>query len=436
MAVTYRDASFPARHLRAPAILAFALFGAVACRERPEPEGTGPYARQVQESIGQIEKATGLTFKTPPKLQVSSKEQVRDFLVKRFDEQSPAAELAAEEQVFKVLGLIPEHLDYRKFLLDLLNEQIVGYYDPRTDVLYVVEGLPKETTAIAISHELIHALQDQYVDLDSIQSVTGDADRSLAVQAVLEGQATYEQMTAMLGGEVALRVPGGWDRVRQTIREAQSEMPLFANAPLVIQESLIFPYLSGADFVMRFKGQKRGANPLEDLPVSTEQVLHTSAFFGERRDEPSVVTLPAPTGGARVYENGIGEFGTRLFLYQHTREQRIALQAAMGWDGDRYVLVRTPAGNGIAWVSVWDSDLDAAEFANAMAETVLQRYGGVPEAAAGAESGAPRRYTGQGRTVEVRTRTIGGRTAVLYVDVPAGQPANVVDLEQVRVEVR
>lgn len=418
------------------ASLVLLALGAVACRERKEPEGSGPFARQVQESVVQIEQATGLTFKRPPVLEIRTREQVREYLLKRFDEQSPASELEAEEQVFKTLGLVPQSMDYRKFLLDLLTEQIVGYYDPRTDVLYVVEGLPRETTNIAISHELVHALQDQYVDLDSVQNLTGDADRAVAMQAVLEGQATYEQMTAMVGGDIALRVPGGWDQIRQTIREAQSEMPLFANAPLVIQESLIFPYLSGADFIRRFKAERKGGNPLTDLPVSTEQVLHTSAFFGEPRDEPSTIVLPAPVAGEKVYENGIGEFGTRIFLFEHTRDQNLALQAAMGWDGDRYVLTRTPAGRSIAWVSVWDSDLDAAEYANAMSETVLQRYGGVPKAEAGAPAGAPRRFTGRGRTVEVRTRQAGGRTLVMYTDVPAGQPTTVIDLDRVQVEVR
>ena len=419
------------RRLAALALGALAL---ASCRERREPEGAGPHARVVAESVTKIEAATGLAFKRPPVLQVHSKEQVRAFLVKRFDERSPAAELAAEEQVFKTLGLIPQDLDYRRFLLDLLDEQIVGYYDPRADVLYVVEGLPDETTNIAISHELIHALQDQYVDLDSIQNVTGDVDRQMAVQAILEGQATFEQMSAMVGGDISLRIPGGWDQIRRTIREAQGEMPLFANAPLVIQESLIFPYLSGADFVRRFKAQRGKASPLEDLPVSTEQVLHTPAFFTEPRDVPSVVTLPAPAGG-KVYENGIGEFGTRLFLYEHTREEAVALQAAMGWDGDRYVLTRTPAGNAIAWVSVWDSDLDAAEYTNAMAETVMQRYGGAP-AVDSAVAGAPRRFTGRGRTIELRSRQVGGRTVVLYVDVPAGQSTGVIDFAAVTVDVK
>ena len=109
----------------------------------------------------------------------------------------------------------------------------------------------------------------------------GDADRATAAQAVIEGQAQFEQLSIMLGGSdnIALRV-GGRNRIREMIRENQSAMPVFATAPMVIQESLLFPYLSGADFVQRFKERKGKANPLTNLPRSTEQILHTTAYFG------------------------------------------------------------------------------------------------------------------------------------------------------------
>ena len=122
-----------------------------------------------------------------------------------------------------------------------------------------------------------------------------------------------------------------------------SSMPVFATAPMVIQESLLFPYLSGADFVQRFKEKKGKANPLTNIPRSTEQILHTNAYFGTPPDEPSIVTLPAPRGATKVYENDIGEFGTRLFLYQHLKDEQTAARAAAGWDGDRYVVVKGAA---------------------------------------------------------------------------------------------
>jgi hypothetical protein len=48
-------------------------------------------------------------------------------------------------------------------------------------------------------HELVHALQDQYVNLDSLEHIIGDDDRAAAVQAVIEGEATYEQVFIMAG---------------------------------------------------------------------------------------------------------------------------------------------------------------------------------------------------------------------------------------------
>jgi len=411
-------------------VLAAAL---LAGCERGTSDGNGgdagPYADKVRETIPQIEKATGLKFKTAPKVEVRTKAQVREFLLSKFDEQQPAQELAGEEAVYKTLGLIPQGLDLRKFLLDLYTEQIVGFYDPAKKVLYVVEGAPREIARITVAHELIHALQDQYINLDSLQKATGDADRMLAAQAVIEGQATYEQMISMVGGEgnIAARLPGGWDQVRQMIREARNEMPVFATAPILIQEALIFPYLSGAEFVRRFKEQRPNQSPLSQLPISTEQVLETAAFFGPQPDLPTRVTLPAPSAGEKVYENNVGEFGIRIFVYEHGKDQSTALRAAAGWDGDRYVLVRTPGGNGIAWVTVWDTAVDAAEFSGALAETVLQRYGGTPAG----PPGGPRSFTGSGRTVRITPAERGGKTLVVYTDVPAGQSADVIDLSRV-----
>ena len=95
-------------------------------------DAKGPYAREVAEAIPRIEKATGLKFKTPPKVEVRTKEQVKEFLLKKFNEETPAEELKREEEAYKLLGLLPDSLDLRKFLLAVLTEQVTGYYDPAT----------------------------------------------------------------------------------------------------------------------------------------------------------------------------------------------------------------------------------------------------------------------------------------------------------------
>lgn len=395
---------------------------ATAC-DRRRKSGAGAYDQQVAESMPKIEQATGLKFKARPTLELRSRAQVREFLVRKFDESTPAAELRGEEQAYKLFGLIPDTMDLRKFLLELLTEQIVGYYDPATKVLYVVEGAPDDLTGITITHELVHALQDQYINLDSIQKLRGDSDRQAAAQAVLEGQATYEQMQIMLGGNVTTRIPGGWDQIRQTIRESQSSMPIFGNAPMAIQESLLFPYLSGAEFIRRFEQRRPKASPLDSMPLSTEQILNETAYFGVPRDMPTDVTL-AGRPDSTAHEEILGEFGTRLVLYQHLKDQTAAVGAAAGWDGDRYRVLRAGSGRGIVWVTVWDTALDAAQFVDAIGQAIGKRYrtGGPSLSANGVRS-----YTGAGRTVVITPREVGGRNVVMYVDVPAGASPAVMD---------
>jgi hypothetical protein len=396
---------------------------------KPVAKNDGPYAREVGEAVPRIEKAVGLPFKTPPKVERKSKAEVRSFLLQKFNESMPAAEISGIERTYRRFGLISDTLQLRPFMLELLTEQVVGYYDPATKVLYVVDGADPAMVNVTVTHELVHALQDQYLNLDSIQRISGDNDRQVAAQAVIEGQATFEQVQAMLGSSnLAAALPGGWDRVRDMIREGQSQMPVFSSAPMIIQETLIFPYLSGAEFMRHFEEVRPGKVPFGEMPLSTEQILHTPAYF-DSPDPPTVVTLPELGGGAKsVYSNNLGEFETRLFLFQHLQDQNAAIRGAAGWDGDRFVLFDTKGGDGIAWVTVWDSRIDAGEFFDVVDTSILKRFRNAKPRAASSEA---RTYDVGGRTIQVTTTEVGGRPVVMYVDVPVGAPTDAIDLTKV-----
>jgi len=405
-----------------PVTLAAAL-ALSACRPGGD-SGKGPYAKEVAEAIPRIEAATGLKFKSPPKVEVRTKEQVRDFLLKKFDEASPAKELAGEESAYKLLGLIPDSMNLRAFFLRVLSEQVVGYYDPAAKTLYVVNGADEQTVGITITHELVHALQDQYVNLDSLQKAGTDNDRLSAAQALIEGEAQFEQISIMVGGSqnIASRLPGGWERIREEIRNRQGEMPVFATAPMVIQESLLFPYLTGAEFVHRVKEKKGNVNLFTDIPRSTEQVMHPALYLATPPDEPTTVVLPAPRGATKVYENDMGEFGARLYIYRFLHDATTAARAAAGWDGDRFMVVEGAGGRGIVWALVWDSPLEAGEYSDALARAIAQRTGAAERSVAGGGSS----FGYKGRTVSIVPVTIGDRAVVVFSDLPDAMGTNVV----------
>ena len=400
--------------VRIARLAAAALVASVAC-SRGKDAGSGPYAREVADAIPRIEQATGLKFRTPPRVEVRTREQVKDFLLKQFDEATPAAQLAGEEKAYKLLGLIPDTMNLRAFFLRVLSEQIVGYYDPKAKTLYVVDGADEQIVGITITHELVHALQDQYVNLDSIQKSGADNDRLAAAQALIEGEAQLEQVSIMLGGpdQIEARLPGAWDRVREEIRNRQGEMPVFATAPMVIQESLLFPYLSGAEFVRRVKEKRGSVDLFRDIPRSTEQILHPPTFLASPPDEPVAVVLPAPRGVTKTYENDMGEFGTRLVVYAYLRDPETAQRAAAGWDGDRFMVVERGSERGFVWAIAWDSPVDAAEFTDAMVRATMRRTG-----AAQRSVGSGVTYTANGRTIGIQPVSVGDRALVLYTNLP------------------
>lgn len=402
-----------------PLLVACAAAWSLACAQDTQAaSGAGRYAHDVADAVPRIERAVGLKFKRPPRVESRSKAEVRAFLEKEFATSHAQRDLEGSEIANKLFGLIPDTMHLRAELENLLTEQIVGFYDPKTKILYIVDGAPANEVSTVISHELVHALQDQYINLDSLQSIEGDDDRAAAAQAVIEGQAVFDQLVAMSGNRNFMTmIPGGWDGIRQQIRENQGAMPTFANAPMVLQETLIFPYLSGAEFMRDFDVHSPGKQPYGDMPTSTQQILHPDeAYFGHRA-VPLRVTLPPPASGPShvKYSNDMGEFSTRLFLFQHLNDEAAAIRGATGWAGDEYEVIDTPQGPALVWVTVWKSSVSAGQFRDQLLQTVTARYGAHPK-----------------RSVTVSAVEISGHPAVVYVDAPSAG-AKLVDVTKVGV---
>ena len=417
------------------ALVASLALGA-AC-DRGAADGKS-YVERAVALAPEIERATGLHFKSPPRVEVRTREQVREFLARELADSGTKREIAAMTVAYRRLGLISDTTELPRIYQRLYEEQIVGYYDPRNKMLYVVQGADSAAAEVTLRHEMVHALQDQYVNVDSLLRLGGDNDRQNAVHAALEGQATYAQYGAK---EFAARFPGGWDRVRELIRQQMDNSPALSDAPFIVREGALFPYLSGAEHARRIaaRGDHGGDSLLARLPASTEQVLHGESFFGDsvsKPDAPTAIVFPAPRVGETTHQSSLGEFETRMLVYHHVQDLTTAAQAARGWDGDRFAVVRTPQGEAFVWLTVWDAPQDAAEFYDAVGQIVPKRYpgarpGDVPKAA-GATARAFAINAGDGggapRSVLLRALEIGGRSAVLYVDAPTAVGVDVVDV--------
>ncbi|MEZ0334410.1 MAG: hypothetical protein ACAI18_10400, partial [Gemmatimonadales bacterium] len=185
---------------------------AVACRgEARQAGGHGELAAMVDSLRGPVEKAVGLTFKTPPASAMRTRDQVRAYLIAKLDEELPPARMRGIETAYQLFGLLPDTLKLRDLLLDLYTEQVAGYYDPDSAMLFGVEGADRTQLRLVLAHEMIHALQGQYLPLDSILTATSNNDRLTAAQAVLEGQATLSSLDVLAPGQNVARNPEFWE---------------------------------------------------------------------------------------------------------------------------------------------------------------------------------------------------------------------------------
>ena len=205
-------------------------------------------------------------------------------------------------------------------------------------------------------------------------------------------------------------------------------MPVFASAPLILQETLIFPYLSGAEFARRFKDENPGSVPYARMPLSTEQVMHSDRYFVETPDAPTGITLPAPRVGRSLYENNLGEFETRILLYEYLNDQAAAIRGAAGWDGDRYQLIDTGRGEALVWITVWDTSIDAADFFSSLEIGYSKRF---PATRSLAAAGQLRTYRSGERIIGFASGEVGGRPVVIFTDVPDGVRPDLLDLSKV-----
>ncbi len=345
----------------AGAVLAAAALA--ACRGEAPGAGADPVGRLVDSLRPAVEQTVGLPFKSPPRYAVRSRAQVAAYLGAKLEEELPPERLTAMHDVYRLLGQVPDSLDIRRLLTALYEEQVAGFFDPDSGMLFVFEGSDVKSAQFkfVLAHELVHALQYDYLALDSIMHQRRDSDRLAAAQAVLEGQATLASMKMMAPGQDLLSDDAIWETFREQLVSARGSMKVFAETPRVLQEGLIFPYLEGAEFVRWYERDTSMSGPPygRAIPVSTEQVLHPERYA--RHDMPVEVSLD--TVGAGPGETDVmGEMGVAVLSADLAGAEVVSTTVPIGWAGDRYRLYATPAGPALVWLIAWDDQRAADRF--------------------------------------------------------------------------
>ena len=334
---------------------------------RGEPVGA-PEESDIQRLVDSlaplVEQAVGLPYKEPPVSGLRSRENVRAYVIAKFNQELPPEKLARVQTAYQLIGLVPDTLELGPLITDLLSQQVVGFFDPDSAMLFVVEGSDPLQVRLVVAHELVHALQGQYLPLASLLESRGDNDWSTALQSMLEGQANYASLELFTGKET-VRTPAFWEEVRRVSQTAQSGLP--PGLPLLLKEWLLFPYLGGGAWMRWWE-----TSPLADtvpygprMPVSTEQILHPARY--DSGDLPVSVVF-ADSTSAVVYQDNLGELEIRILLATLTGQDILDSALPLGWGGDRYRVYQDTAGSALVWYTAWDTPRAAQRFRSAITD--------------------------------------------------------------------
>jgi hypothetical protein len=372
--------------------------------EKPEVKITPREAEELFHSVDEImtfdSQQTGLAIKKQVKRRLTSRNEVEAYLTKHMKDED-VKRLQRSELVLKKFGLLPRDFDLEKLLVELLREQIAGYYDPKTKTVNLLDWVPVEEQEPVLAHELTHALQDQYIGLDKwmrrgerdlgemkkdptpvdIEDDEMDDTR----EAVVEGQAEMVMLQYELVpvGRSILDSPDLVDSMESQMASGTDDSKVFKDAPIFLRESLTFPYSYGLKFEVKLLQsggkQKAFADVLTNPPHTTREIMQPETYLaGEQIPAMPVVDFKRDFKDYTKFDIGaMGEFDVAVLAEQYAGK-KASERVYPAWRGGYYYAARPKddktAPLGLFYVSRWSDAEKASEFAGLYAESLAKRY--------------------------------------------------------------
>ena len=276
-------------------------------------------------------------------------------------------------------GVLPKGTDLASLAASFTALSAGATYSPLDKQILLVD---KTSGDSILTHEFVHALQDQHFDLLKMLDVRPyNFDRTEAAFAVIEGDAMNVQRRAEETDEVYARRPLDDIARQESERFNEYRKEIGQIFPPLLTETFIFRYRDGARFVeaVRRRGGERAVDNLFlHPPASSEQILHPEKYFANelpRRAELNEESFAAE-GWHMTASTPLGEIGIRGLLMNGVSE-RDAVRAAAGWGGDcAYLFERARHAPLFIWRTVWDKREDAQEFYHAYND--VQRRNAAP----------------------------------------------------------
>lgn len=353
----------------------------------------------LKEMRAEAARIRGKPWKFEVPVGVLSREELLVNMQKMVKEELKPEEYERDVRLMRRLKIISIDQDPLTILLDTMKHMIGGYYNPKDKTLFMIQGPKGEGFKPTLLHELIHALDDQYYDLETLQkSAEEDSDRMFVIKCVVEGSAEIARhIFERDNPDVAKAKAEG---ASSNAEDAAGQMRVLQTTPAILIIGTMLHYRMGPNFVgAAVKGDyaKNMDELFKNPPQTAEQILHPEKWLGDKKDLPQKIVWPKGIaeslgeGWKQLVDYPNGEMDIALYLNHFLggtgglinmpgmmTGQFVSQQcyvAAKGWDGGRFLALEKE-GEPIGLINAYafDSEKDAAEFLAAQRAVWKQAY--------------------------------------------------------------
>ncbi len=276
----------------------------------------------------------GVLFDHPVDVDFLSEEEFKADVTTSQDDLSDEDRKSLDQNasLLRALGLAEGDIDLFDKQNQLSGEGTAAYYDPATERVRVRGTELTPEIKVTLAHELTHALQDQFVDLDQIESNL-DEDEVSRYRAVVEGDATNVENAY---AEKKLSASEHDQYVNQS--QQSSDDVDFTGIPPAMVAFFEAPYAIGPSFD-RIVKEERGSSGLNDAlrnpPSSDAQLLEPRSLPHRPRTRRRSTSPTAGADRELIDEGEFGAFDWYIMLASRLDPKR-SLHLVDGWAGDSY----------------------------------------------------------------------------------------------------
>lgn len=318
----------------------------------------------VQELMRDTEQLRGLRFIQPVRVTIEDHVGMRAYVERAIRED----QLERARLRYLALGVLDPALDIRELLVALMEEELIGYYDPderrlavRADIARALgrEDARSNRSAMwraTVVHELVHALQDQHFQIGAAMHDERTTDADNAFAALVEGDATLVMLgyTLASSGESLASLAAQPARVRALMARPPEQLTgALRNAPALVREPLLFRYREGAAFcaaLFRNGGWSAVDAAQRALPKSSQSIRLPERYLARAPEPTLALPEPLPTLAdhalERLDDDTLGALELSIVLQASELETARLVEA---WRGDRYVVLRRDDALGSLW---------------------------------------------------------------------------------------